>query len=130
MRSARPCYASRGRSESCSSSSVWHSSWERCGSPAGTKPSSRQRPSKRCQDPCGLCIAFGLDRRHEDTDPLYLDGASVRGRGSAREPTMGDLSRGEAAAAKGTFPPLRHAVFRRIWTASLMSNLGLLIMGV
>lgn len=26
--------------------------------------------------------------------------------------------------------PLRHAVFRRIWTASLLSNLGLLIMGV
>ena len=43
---------------------------------------------------------------------------------------MGDLSKGEAAAAKGTFAPLRHAVFRRIWTASLLSNLGLLIMGV
>ena len=26
--------------------------------------------------------------------------------------------------------PLRHATFRRVWTASLMSNLGLLIMGV
>ena len=25
--------------------------------------------------------------------------------------------------------PLRHALFRRIWIASLMSNLGLLIMG-
>ena len=30
----------------------------------------------------------------------------------------------------GVFAPLRHAVFRRIWTASLLSNLGLLIMGV
>ena len=26
--------------------------------------------------------------------------------------------------------PLRHAVFRRIWLASLLSNLGLLIQGV
>src|SRR6478735_3470685 len=32
--------------------------------------------------------------------------------------------------ALGIFSPLRHAVFRRIWTASLLSNLGLLIMGV
>lgn len=32
--------------------------------------------------------------------------------------------------ATGIFAPLRHPVFRRIWTASLLSNLGLLIMGV
>jgi MFS family permease len=30
----------------------------------------------------------------------------------------------------GILSPLRHAVFRRIWTASLLSNLGLLIMSV
>jgi MFS family permease len=30
----------------------------------------------------------------------------------------------------GIISPLRHAVFRRIWTASLLSNLSLLIMGV
>jgi MFS family permease len=30
----------------------------------------------------------------------------------------------------GILSPLRHVVFRRIWTASLLSNLGLLIMGV
>jgi MFS family permease len=30
----------------------------------------------------------------------------------------------------GIISPLRHAVFRRIWTASLLSNFGLLIMGV
>jgi MFS family permease len=30
----------------------------------------------------------------------------------------------------GIISPLRHPVFRRIWTASLLSNLGLLIMGV
>jgi MFS family permease len=34
------------------------------------------------------------------------------------------------ASASGVFAPLHHAVFRRIWTASLLSNLGLLIMGV
>src|SRR6202161_2814311 len=28
------------------------------------------------------------------------------------------------------FSPLRYAVFRRIWTASLLSNLGLLVLGV
>jgi MFS family permease len=30
----------------------------------------------------------------------------------------------------GILSPLRHVVFRRIWTASVLSNLGLLIMGV
>ena len=32
--------------------------------------------------------------------------------------------------ALGIFSPLRYAVFRRIWTASLLSNLGLLVLGV
>ena len=36
----------------------------------------------------------------------------------------------KAPAAASIFAPLRLAVFRRIWTASLLSNLGLLIMGV
>jgi hypothetical protein len=31
--------------------------------------------------------------------------------------------------ALGIFSPLRYAVFRRIWTASLLSNLGLLVLG-
>src|SRR5215469_1637962 len=35
-----------------------------------------------------------------------------------------------ATRATSTFAPLRHVAFRRIWTASLLSNLGLLIMGV
>ncbi len=30
----------------------------------------------------------------------------------------------------GIFSPLRYAVFRRIWTASLLSNLGILVLGV
>ena len=33
-------------------------------------------------------------------------------------------------AGSGILSPLRHAVFLRIWTASLLSNLGLLIMSV
>src|SRR5262249_55173804 len=33
-------------------------------------------------------------------------------------------------AGRRILSPLRHDVFRRIWTASLLSNLGLLIMGV
>ena len=32
--------------------------------------------------------------------------------------------------ALGVFSPLRYTVFRRIWTASLLSNIGLLVLGV
>ena len=35
-----------------------------------------------------------------------------------------------APPAVGIFSPLRYAVFRRIWMASLLSNLGLLVLGV
>ena len=35
-----------------------------------------------------------------------------------------------APSSRGIFSPLRHAVFRRIWTASLLSNLGILVLGV
>ena len=35
-----------------------------------------------------------------------------------------------AGSADGIMAPLRHAVFRRIWLASLVSNLGILIQGV
>ncbi|MBO9377308.1 MFS transporter [Sphingomonas histidinilytica] len=37
---------------------------------------------------------------------------------------------GEAAGRVGPFDPLRHGLFRRIWTASLFSNFGQLIQGV
>src|SRR5215467_1462891 len=43
---------------------------------------------------------------------------------------MSDAVKGGNIRANGVFAPLRHAVFRRIWTASLLSNFGLLIMGV
>ncbi|MGZ3311641.1 MAG: MFS transporter, partial [Xanthobacteraceae bacterium] len=33
-------------------------------------------------------------------------------------------------AADGVTAPLRYSAFRRIWLASLLSNLGLLIQGV
>ncbi|MFM5931772.1 MAG: MFS transporter [Novosphingobium sp.] len=41
-------------------------------------------------------------------------------------------SEGDVAGAKGggTFAPLREATFRRIWTSSLFSNFGQLILGV
>lgn len=35
-----------------------------------------------------------------------------------------------ALARRSIFSPLRHSVFRRIWFASLTSNLGLMVMGV
>ena len=43
---------------------------------------------------------------------------------------MNDSDEPRARTSTGILSPLRHAVFRRIWTASLLSNLGLLIMGV
>jgi MFS family permease len=43
---------------------------------------------------------------------------------------VSDTAKGAHVPAKGVFAPLHHAAFRRIWTASLLSNLGLLIMGV
>src|SRR6202158_1599174 len=35
-----------------------------------------------------------------------------------------------APPSLGIFSPLRYAVFRRIWTASLLSNLGILVLSV
>jgi MFS family permease len=42
----------------------------------------------------------------------------------------GTSTRKSLLAANGVMAPLRHAVFRRIWLASLLSNLGLMINGV
>jgi MFS family permease len=43
---------------------------------------------------------------------------------------MTELPKRSMFAANGVAAPLRHAAFRRIWLASLLSNLGLLIQGV
>src|SRR6202040_3620544 len=43
---------------------------------------------------------------------------------------MTGLPKHQNFAADGVTAPLRHPVFRRIWLASLLSNLGLLIQGV
>jgi predicted MFS family arabinose efflux permease len=43
---------------------------------------------------------------------------------------MTDQPKRQRFAADGVTAPLRHAVFRRIWLASLLSNFGLLIQGV
>ncbi|MEW9854332.1 MFS transporter [Novosphingobium sp. M1R2S20] len=40
------------------------------------------------------------------------------------------MAAGEQAAPGGAFAPLREPVFRRIWTASLLSNFGQLFLGV
>jgi MFS family permease len=46
------------------------------------------------------------------------------------EPLMTEQATRSRFAADGVTAPLRHAVFRRIWLASLLSNFGLLIQGV
>src|ERR1700710_1789806 len=46
------------------------------------------------------------------------------------EPTMIEQAKRSMFKADGVAAPLRHAVFRRIWLASLLSNLGLLIQAV
>jgi MFS family permease len=43
---------------------------------------------------------------------------------------MRHLVKEPSPSSLGIFSPLRYPVFRRIWTASLLSNLGLLILGV
>src|SRR3984957_17380118 len=43
---------------------------------------------------------------------------------------MTDLPQRSKFAADSLAAPLRHSIFRRIWLASLLSNLGLLIQGV
>src|SRR3982074_2632289 len=43
---------------------------------------------------------------------------------------MTDEPKRKIFAADSVVAPLRHSVFRRIWLASLLSNLGLLIQGV
>src|ERR1041385_7285878 len=44
--------------------------------------------------------------------------------------SMTETSKRTGFSADGVAAPLRHSVFRRIWLASLLSNLGLLIQGV
>src|SRR5437763_4934761 len=46
------------------------------------------------------------------------------------ETSMSETVKRTAFSADGVAAPLRHSVFRRIWLASLLSNLGLLIQGV
>ena len=43
---------------------------------------------------------------------------------------MTDQPQRPTVTADGITAPLRHTVFRRIWLASLLSNLGILIQGV
>src|ERR1700737_4443742 len=43
---------------------------------------------------------------------------------------MTETQQHQTFAADGLAAPLRHSIFRRIWLASLLSNLGLMIQGV
>src|SRR6201996_842385 len=47
-----------------------------------------------------------------------------------RGPGMTETTERQTFAADGITAPLRHSIFRRIWLASLLSNLGILIQGV
>ena len=46
------------------------------------------------------------------------------------EPDMTDAPQRPPLSTDGITAPLRHTIFRRIWLASLLSNLGILIQGV
>jgi MFS family permease len=46
------------------------------------------------------------------------------------EPDMSETQKSPMFSADGVTAPLRYATFRRIWLASLLSNLGILIQGV
>src|SRR5258707_12257116 len=70
-------------------------------------------------------------------DRAGLSRASLEARGNHRpaiagqpEPDMTELPKRPSFAGDSIMAPLRHAVFRRIWLASLVSNLGILIQGV
>ena len=54
----------------------------------------------------------------------------VSGQNSPASATSGPTASGAAVGASGPFAPLRVPTFRRIWTASLLSNFGQLILGV
>ena len=50
--------------------------------------------------------------------------------GGQAERDMTETDQRQTFAADGITAPLRHSIFRRIWLASLLSNLGILIQGV
>jgi MFS family permease len=50
--------------------------------------------------------------------------------GYLTEPDMSETPKSPMFSADGITAPLRYATFRRIWLASLLSNLGILIQGV
>src|SRR6476619_4100462 len=59
-----------------------------------------------------------------------MAGNRGRPRPAPTERAMTEPPKRQMFAAHGVAAPLRHTVFRRIWLASLLSNLGLLIQGV
>src|SRR5664279_5667987 len=71
-----------------------------------------------------------LDSQGLSQASLQIDRESRPPGPTSTEPDMTEQPKRQMFAFDGVAAPLRHAVFRRIWLASLLSNLGLLIQGV
>jgi MFS family permease len=71
-------------------------------------------------------MTTGQCRRLTGITPLPESGQPTEDYGT----TMTASPRRSSLAADGIMAPLGHSVFRRIWLASLLSNLGILIQGV
>jgi MFS family permease len=67
-----------------------------------------------------------LDRHRPEQASLLSKGIKP----AATDDVMTEQPKRPMSAADGISAPLRHLVFRRIWSASLLSNLGLLIQAV
>src|ERR1700688_944029 len=76
---------------------------------------------------CGLKLWTAKDFRGHHCKP---QGIKHRPRLASTEPAMTEPPKRSMLSADGVTAPLRHSAFRRIWLASLLSNLGLLIQGV
>src|SRR5580692_9552288 len=77
----------------------------------------------------GHHLAKGIDKANGRELPKEIDGIKGRRHPASTEPAMTDSKRANFAT-DGVMAPLRYPIFRRIWLASLLSNLGLLIQGV
>src|ERR1700737_1043264 len=72
---------------------------------------------------------YALDSQ-ELSASLLSAGNQGRPRPARKERAMTEQPKRQRLPADGVAAPLRHSAFRRIWLASLLSNLGLLIQAV
>src|SRR5579859_4015310 len=73
------------------------------------------------------CARLALDRQGLWRASLHLRESAIAG---PAEPDMTEQPQRPPHSSDGITAPLRHTVFRRIWLASLLSNLGILIQSV